>query len=183
MAEKNTLISPIRRRVIIATALMASSTVSFAQEYPEVNWDDLVPEDWDPSKSFKGMEKLLNLPDTDPKVMDFQIRMREVWDNAPTVRAMEGRKVKLPGYLVPLDEVKKGIIEFLLVPYFGACVHTPPPPANQIVHVKSATPVRGLRTMSAVWVSGTLHIKRSDSSMGISGYQMDAKSVVEYKPK
>src|SRR5690606_34333718 len=93
---------------------------------------------------------------------------------------MNGRRVKLPGYLVPLDQIKGGVIEFLLVPYFGACVHLPPPPANQIIQVKTARPVP-LNMMSAVWVSGTLQVKRSDSSMGISGYSMDAKKVVEYK--
>ncbi|GGB95756.1 lipoprotein [Oxalicibacterium flavum] len=171
---------PLRRRLMLAGLLAAGSGLVHAQEYPEIDWDDLVPKDWDPSKPFKGMEKVMELPDSDPKVAEFYERMREVWDNAPTVAAMNGRRVKLPGYLVPLDQIKGGVVEFLLVPYFGACVHLPPPPANQIIQVKTPKPVP-LNTMSAVWVSGTLQVKRSDSSMGISGYSMDAKKVVEYK--
>jgi hypothetical protein len=66
------------------------------------------------------------------------------------------------------------------VPYFGACIHTPPPPANQIVHVVADKPIKGLRTMDAVWVSGTLKPFRQDSAMGMSGYQMRAAVVAPY---
>jgi hypothetical protein len=56
--------------------------------------------------------------------------MRDIWDKAPTNPAVEGMKARLPGYVVPLDTQPAGIKEFLLVPYFGACIHSPPPPAN-----------------------------------------------------
>lgn len=68
------------------------------------------------------------------------------------------------------------------IPYFGACIHTPPPPANQIIHVRSKSPVKGLRTMDAVWVSGTLGLERSDSEMGASGYSLAAKIVTKFEP-
>ena len=48
---------------------------------------------------------------------------------------LDGRYVLLPGYVVPLEFSDSRIIEFLLVPWVGACIHKPPPPANQIVHV------------------------------------------------
>ena len=82
-----------------------------------------------------------------------------------------------------LDQAKDGLREFLLVPYFGACIHTPPPPANQIVHVRSQTPVKGLRSMDAVWVSGTLQIDSTKTDMGVSGYAMIAHQVQAYKGK
>ena len=71
-------------------------------------------------------------------------QMRELWDNAPTNPKMDGARVRLPGYVVPLEEVKGELKEFLLVPYFGACIHSPPPPANQIVHVTSQHAAEGL---------------------------------------
>ena len=94
---------------------------------------------------------------------------------------MAGKSVRLPGYLVPLDDARDGIREFLLVPYFGACIHTPPPPANQIVHVRSQNPIKGMRSMDAVWVSGTLDLERSPPAMGDSAYTMTATRVVPYK--
>jgi hypothetical protein len=99
--------------------------------------------------------------------------MRAVWDNAPVNVALDGKAGKLSGFVVPLDATQDGIREFLLVPYFGACIHTPPPPANQIVHVIAPAPVKGLHAMDTVYVSGTLKAARYNSAdMGVSGYEI-----------
>jgi hypothetical protein len=107
-------------------------------------------------------------------------RMREVWDNAPVNPALVGQAVRIPGYVVPLEDTKDGIKEFLLVPYFGACIHSPPPPSNQIVHVtlRQGAP---LKTMAVVWVSGKLSLQRSNTDMGVSSYAMAADAVEPYK--
>jgi hypothetical protein len=148
--------------------------------YQEIGWDALVPKDWDPMKSFKSDPKAGMLSDSDPKVLEMMRQLREVWDNAPTTTALNGQAVKLPGYVVPLEEAKGELSEFLLVPYFGACIHTPPPPANQIVHVRPAKPVKGFKTMDTVWVSGTLNTSRQDSMMGVSGYALESALVQRY---
>jgi len=70
--------------------------------------------------------------------------------------------------------------EFLLVPYLGACIHTPPPPANQIIHVKTDKPAKGLRMMDAIWLSGRIRSFRSDTAMGVSGYRMEAAGIEPY---
>lgn len=150
--------------------------------YAEISWDDLVPKDWDPLKQFKDMNfGLLN--DADPRAAAALKKMREVWDNAPTNHTMDGRTVRIPGYVVPLEEGKNGMTEFLLVPYFGACIHTPPPPSNQIIHVRPKEPAKGLKSMDAVWVDGTLKTLRSDTFMGASGYRMDAIGFERYVEK
>lgn len=172
-----------RRRLLLAALGIAIAPLVPAADFPEISWDDLIPKNWDPMKSFQDLQNLSTLPDSDVRVQQLYIRMREVWDNAPTVPALAGRAVTLPGYLVPLETGRDGIREFLLVPYFGACIHVPPPPANQIVHVRSSSPVKGFRTMDAVWVSGKLGVGRVDSSMGISGYSMTASKVIKYTPK
>lgn len=159
------------------------SKAAAAGSFREIKWDDLVPKDWDPLKQFKNMNfSLMN--DSDPRANELLKRMRETWDNAPTNNDMDGASVRIPGYLVPLEETKAGLKEFLLVPYFGACIHTPPPPANQIIHVKTDKPAKGFRSMDTVWISGTLKTLRSDSYMGASGYRMDAVVVEPYvEPK
>lgn len=181
MTTNRSLLSSSRRRLLLAVAACAVSPGILAAASHAITWDDLVPADWDPSKSFEDLQDLTALPDSDKRVQKLYDRMREVWDNAPTVPSLAGKEVKLPGYLVPLERDKAGIREFLLVPYFGACIHTPPPPANQIIHVRSAKPVKGLRTMDAIWVSGTLGLERNKSEMGASGYSMAAKKVTKYK--
>lgn len=170
-----------RRRLVVVAAAAIVNFHALAADFREITWDELVPKDWDPKKLFKDLPPVSS--DTDPRAAELYTRLREEWDNAPTVPALAGNAIRLPGYLVPLDEDKEGLREFLLVPYFGACIHTPPPPANQIVHVRSAKAIKGLRTMSSVMVSGTLGIERSPSAMGVSGYTMVASRVEAYRGK
>ena len=145
----------------------------------DVNWDDLTPKDWDPLKQFRDTN-FAALTDADPKAIAMLRRMRETWDNAPTNNVLDGQLIRIAGYLVPLDETKAGLTNFLLVPYFGACIHTPPPPSNQIIDVTPKLPTKGWRPMDTVWVSGTLHTLRSETYMGVSSYRMDALSVEPY---
>ena len=148
--------------------------------FKEIRWDELVPKDWDPYKRFRD-KKLDGLTDNDPRSEAMLKEMREVWDAAPTNPLMNGARVRLAGYIVPLEEAKGELKEFLLVPYFGACIHTPPPPANQIVHVLPAQPLKGFKGMVPVWVNGTLKTQRDDSVMGVSGYHLDAVKVEHYE--
>lgn len=160
-----------------------AATTAFAN----ITWEELVPKSWDPAKAFKGVD-LAKLQDGDPKANALLSKMRSEWDNAPTEPGVNGKRGRIPGFVVPLEATKGAIKEFLLVPYFGACIHTPPPPANQIVHVILPKPQKGLKVMDAVWVSGTMATIRAsnetlDSNMGMSpsGYQMQAVKVEPYK--
>lgn len=161
-----------------ATAAKAAGHAS-KSAYREINWDELVPKDWDPFKEMKEMN-LAGLSDSDPRAADMLKRMRELWDNAPVNAQLNDQSIRLPGYLVPLDDGKAGLKEFLLVPYFGACIHTPPPPANQVVHVVLRVAAKGFRSMDTVWVSGTLKAAKSDTVMGSSGYRLEAVVVEPY---
>ena len=147
--------------------------------FREIRWDELVPKDWDPMKDFKGLQ-LAGLSDADPRATEMLKKMRQVWDNAPANPALDGKAVRIPGYVVPLEEGPEGPKEFLLVPYFGACVHSPPPPANQIIHVLPRSVPKGVRSMDAVWISGTLVREKTDSYMGAAGYRMQAQAVEPY---
>ena len=150
--------------------------------YREIKWEDLVPADWDPMKGLQGLNFNI-LSDADPRAVALLKKMREVWDAAPVNNQMNEIAVRLPGYVVPLEENKEGMTEFLLVPYFGACIHTPPPPANQILHVAPNAPARNLKSMDTVWVSGILRTLRTDSYMGVSGYRLEAFVVEPYVEK
>jgi hypothetical protein len=172
----------------VATATLASTGGAQTAKLPakggepvELKWDDLVPKGWDPMKGLPANAgNLAILGDGDPKAQDMYNKLRDAWDNAPTVAALDGAAIKLPGYLVPLDESKAGITEFLLVPYFGACIHTPPPPANQIVLVVPCKALQGYRSMDTVWVRGTLRAARNPSPMGTSAYRLEAALVERY---
>ncbi|MDI3382967.1 DUF3299 domain-containing protein [Xenophilus aerolatus] len=156
----------------------SAKTADAAKGPRQITWEELVPKDWDPAKAFKDID-LSKLDDADPRANELLLKMQEVSNNAPTNPELNGQNVRLPGFIVPLEENKGEVSEFLLVPYFGACIHTPPPPANQILHVRPKTPAK-FRAMDTVWVSGKLVAQRNDSMMGTSGYSMTADAVTKY---
>ena len=148
--------------------------------YREVSWDDLLPKDWDPMQPMKGL-RLDKLKDSDPRATEALAKLRAMWNAAPVNPAMNGAQIRIPGFIVPLEWKNSEVKEFLLVPYFGACIHVPPPPANQIIHVFSDKPYQTKSSMDAVWVNGTLETVKSKSDMGDSGYQLKAHLVEEYE--
>lgn len=150
--------------------------------FQEISWDDLMPKGWDPLAAFKGID-LAKMNDSDPRAIEALEKARAEWDKAPVEPAMNGRKVRLPGFVVPLERQGDLVSEFLLVPYFGACVHVPPPPSNQVVHVVLKQPVKGMQSMETFWVNGTLSLQGGDSGMGIYAYRIVAERVEPYQFK
>lgn len=101
-----------------------------------------------------------------------------------TLKKLEGKMVRLPGFVVPLDDFQEEGAEFLLVPYYGACVHTPPPPPNQIVMVgMTGRKSIKLGLFDAVWLSGRLKISSVESPYGTVGYQLEGMKVEPYSSK
>jgi hypothetical protein len=107
-----------------------------------------------------------------------------------TVNAtLDGQTVRMPGYMLPLEFSGKMVSEFLLVPWVGACIHTPPPPPNQIVHVKADKPVEFGGLFTPVWVTGRMGTGAAKTSLylidGTSdidvGYSLRASQVEPYK--
>lgn len=98
------------------------------------------------------------------------------------LKQVDGKIVKVPGFMVPLEDESEIVTEFLLVPYMGACVHTPPPPPNQIVHVKMAGGKKTkLSFWDPVWVQGKLDITTVKSPYGDVSYNMSGMVIEPYK--
>ena len=146
-----------------------------------VTWDELMPVGWDPMKEFKTAD-LSRMGDADPRASEMLAKLRSMWDDAPIRSDLDGQRIRLPGYVVPIEMGKTGLSEFLLVPYFGACIHTPPPPSNQIVHVRLNKRVHGINSMDTVWIDGVVTVKRATSLMGTSAYRMEVAGVSPYIP-
>jgi hypothetical protein len=156
-----------------------SSSARTANSPRTITWEELVPKDWDPMALFREKPTAL-IREGSAAERELMKEMRDVWDKAPTRDELKGQRVRLPGYVVPLDMVGDKLQDFLLVPYFGACIHSPPPPANQIVHITLKRP-QTLRTMDVVWVTGVMGIERQDTGMGVSAYAISADVVEPYK--
>jgi len=93
-----------------------------------------------------------------------------------------GKEVKIPGFIVPLEDFASEVSEFLLVPYVGACVHTPPPPPNQLVFVEMAdAEMVTAGTWEPIWVHGTLVIEESNNMYGSVGFKVSGMEIEPYE--
>jgi len=101
----------------------------------------------------------------------------------PELQKLDGQRVRVPGFVVPLELDGATLSEFLLVPYFGACIHVPPPPANQMVHVRIDEGVDlEHRMMDPVWITGQLSIRTVQSQYGPAGFLIDnMESMLPYE--
>src|SRR5262245_51648061 len=96
---------------------------------------------------------------------------------APVVKEFDGKRVRIGGYIVPLDFDATRVTEFLLVPFVGACIHVPPPPANQIIYVKAEKGFDVQGTFDAVWVTGKMKVSTAFTGLAEAGYTIDADKV------
>jgi len=170
--------------------IASTSTANAVTTYHKLNWDELMPADWDPMKALKGLN-LSKMKDSDPRAMEALEQVRAAWKDSPIVFGLNGARIEIPGFVVPLDVNYDRVKEFLLVPYFGACIHVPPPPSNQLLHVlvpKTLTKKQQKALKSAmliygtISVSGTLETVSTNTSMGFASYRIKADFIEPYKP-
>jgi len=168
---------------VAGLALLLWGAVAAGSGVRTLMWDDLIPGDWDLIKRMEalrekaGGELVDGSPEADALLQEFVTAGRD----APVVGALDGQTVKIPGYMVPLDFEEQAVAEFLLVPYFGACIHVPPPPANQIVYVKSSDAYRLEGMFEAVWVTGTMKTRAHLNDLGDAGYTLEASAIEPYE--
>ncbi len=178
---------------IIATVMLLGVVPnSYAIEEPkELRWEDLVPKGWNPNSVFDRFTNEEFAAMSDEQYFALQEEVQKMLEDAPTVDSLDGQTVRIPGYLLPLEFDEAEIKEFLLVPYFGACTHTPPPPANQVIYGKLQSTFTMNQMYEPVWISGKLKTLRSQSKLGESGlsqtidvdtgYTMEVDDVAPYE--
>lgn len=145
-----------------------------ADGFEAIGWQDLLPKDWSPAADLRDLNVAL-LGDDDPRAKAALGKLKAAWGTVPTEARLHGRRVGIAGFVVPLDASGRGLREFLLVPHHGACIHVPPPPANQIIHVRLAASVSGVGSMDAVHVEGRLRVTVTETDLARSGYSLDAE--------
>lgn len=150
-------------------------------EYPQIDWAQLTPKNWDTAKEFAKFD-FSKFKDDDPQAEVELKKMQDAFNNAPIQKNMNGKKITISGYMVPLDVSTGEITDFLLVPFFGACIHVPPPPANQIIHVVTQKNV-DLDVMGAITVQGVIQTTFINTPLGSSGYLMDNPTISAYEEK
>ena len=146
-----------------------------------VQWTDLMPKE--------DLEALLNPPEYITNVEDgsiedqiaSQLRSAQNIDDpyqqalvsTRIVSKMDSKAIRIPGFVVPLEfDDEQVITQFFLVPFFGACLHLPPPPPNQIIFVESPEGVQLENLYEPVWISGVLKTSMIENEVATAAYTM-----------
>jgi uncharacterized protein len=149
----------------------------------ELTWDDLLPE----SERFAPPVPSQRIQ----PLFDDESGPAAVQEGSAQVNSkLDGLMVKVPGFVVPIRFMRlpgsedAGLVsEFLLVPYYGACIHMPPPPPNQVVHVKMTSPTQMQSMYEPVWIIGKLSTRSVDSEMADAAYSIAGVKIEKYEDR
>lgn len=161
-----------RSTLMLLSAALSVPKTAFAATPREITWDDLLSAGV-PYSEIIGQGEIDETNDTWNPIYD---------ENAFILNeTLDGAYIKMPGFIIPFETGSKGVTEFMLVPYTGACIHTPPPPANQLVMVNAETPWPGDRLWDPVWVIGMMRTQLQSTDLGQTGYAIVADQMEVYE--
>lgn len=163
--------APTRRTLILSAGALAAALPAgrlAAQDALDLRWEDLMPGEGNASA-------LMGIVDHGQLATGF-----EQPQATGVVTEFDGRTVRLPGFVVPLDYSGQGVTTFILAPYVGACVHVPPPPANQLVLVTTERPYEDAQLFDPVWVTGLFQTASTSTDLATIGYTLTAERIEPY---
>ncbi len=183
--------------LLIVFMNVTNSGVSVAEEapvqsYEEIDWVALMPED-DLSALMNRPEFLNDIADgsAEDSLDSFASQMLEdeqaqryqsALVSTRVIDAFDGKAVRIPGFIVPLEQNSEQLATtFFVVPYFGACLHMPPPPPNQILFVEFEEGVEVENLYDPFWFEGTIKIENHESALGTSAYSLLLDNVMLYE--
>lgn len=155
-----------------------------ASEAKTLEWTDLMPED-DLAllESLPEIEHNYSQPSPFDDVSDDPSASlwQQVLSSAKVREEYNNQRVRLPGFIVPLEfDENQHVTSFFLVPYFGACIHVPPPPPNQIIYVTDATNLTADMMYTPFWITGTLTTDSMSHDLAFAAYSLKADHIEEY---
>lgn len=142
------------------------SAIAAAPDFAEIDWMDLIPAD--ELENYRlGVAFAVSR-------VDHSVEQRPAqFGSFKTVPSMDGRKVALQGYVVPLDTDDHGLMtSFFFVQTLGACIHVPPPPPDQMIYVSLSEPVTAPEYGESSWLKGTLHTETQNLALASAAYSM-----------
>ncbi|MCG8506145.1 MAG: DUF3299 domain-containing protein [Sphingomonadales bacterium] len=171
-------------RVILSvlTILMAAMTARADDApYRTLTWDDLMPAgEWE--RINQQMHDFFEGQAGGMIIEGGALDVARQFGTYNVVTELNDQKVRLPGFVLPFEYAAgKKVSEFLLVPYFGACLHTPPPPPNQIVYVITAEPIAVESLWQPIWAHGSLVTQRHLNGLGDAAYTLQLEQWEPYQ--
>ena len=161
-----------RKTLCLLTASVAVPTAAFGKGATEIMWDDLIPPGV-PYAEIVGEGDIDLVNDTWNPIYDANAKKFNT--------TLDGKRIRMPGYIIPLELDATGVTEFMLVPYLGACIHVPPPPPNQLVLATAEKAWPSDQMWDAVWVTGILKIDLQDTDLATVGYSLQADTIELYE--
>jgi hypothetical protein len=153
-----------------------------ARGYREIGWEELMPEGEEERLAQLYQQQMAMLysggPIAEGSAADTMIQI----GTFNTVKELNETKIRIPGYTVPFEYgANAEISEFLLVPYYGACLHAPPPPPNQTVFAMTDEPIKLRDLAQAVWIEGTMYTQTQESELADAAYTIRVEKVETYE--
>ena len=166
---------PTRRHILASLAALSSvSALPAFAGVVDLDWKDLVPE----GDTGKLLEQLRGIGVVEHGQLTTGFEQEEA---KAVTEAFNGQTVRLPGFVVPLDFGADGVKDFILAPFVGACIHVPPPPANQLVLVSAKKPYALTDLYEAVEVTGEFGTAATATGLAEVGYTLTGAKVRKYK--
>ncbi|MEL6829923.1 MAG: DUF3299 domain-containing protein [Pseudomonadota bacterium] len=160
----------------------AEANALAARGVRELGWEELLPEGEEERLTQLYQQQMMLLytqPIEEGSSADIAVQI----GTFNTVPELNEARIRLPGYTVPFEfGADAKITEFLLVPYYGACLHAPPPPPNQTIFVMTDEPISLRDLAQAVWVEGTMYTQTQESDLADAAYtiKMDRLEIYDY---
>lgn len=159
------------------------------RHFRSVEWTELMPAEdlqalMSPPEYASGVEEgseedKFSLVITEAMSKGFDEDYMRAMNSTKTVAELNGVAVRIPGFVVPLSMAEdQSVNEFFLVPYYGACLHMPPPPPNQMIYVKLEGGLKLESLYDPFWLSGILRSTITENDTAQSAYQME---VLDYE--
>lgn len=148
----------------------------------EIGWEELMPEGEEERLAQLYQQQMAMLYSGGPVMEGSAADQMIQIGTFNTVKELNETKVRIPGYTVPFEYgANAEITEFLLVPYYGACLHAPPPPPNQTVFAMTEEPIKLRNLAQAVWIEGTMYTQTQESDLADAAYTIRVDKVETYE--
>lgn len=177
------------KKVDTSNPVIEQKTIA-SPSFKQIEWNDLIPEE--------DLDVLMNPPSyiddleenaTDDEIADMlndavnsaaNDRYQQALVSTNIIQQLNAQTIRIPGFVVPVEFDEESITEFFLVPYFGACIHSPPPPPNQIIYVHAPQGLKLDTLYDPFWISGTLSTKLIENYMATAAYSLKMASYEPY---
>jgi len=157
--------------LFVAQRVLVPGGAGSAPEGVSLAWSLLLPEE--ARAAYDALDDAAAVSEADPELL--------LIAETSTDATLDGQMLSISGFMVPLDNDRRSTRQFLLVPYQGACIHTPAPPPNQVISVYSDKDARRFHNWQPVTITGRMSVARDSTALAEAGYVMALERIEAFR--